>query len=102
MFSKFPGDPSDSFWFVLTPKTLTCYKSAAENEDEKLLSIPLDGLKMRQSDGNVITLYNPSGQDVHPDYKELELLCKSTGKLNSWLQSFSKALNKDESVSFCN
>lgn len=101
---KLSGDPSNSFWFILTSKTLTCYKSSAENENEKLLMISLDGLKLRNSEENstknVIVLFNPSGQNVHPDYKELELLYKSAGEFDTWKESFSKALNGDEIVSF--
>lgn len=105
LFHKnFAADASDSLWFVLTPKTLTCYKTVSENEDEKLLMIPLDGLKLRNSEDNstknVIALFHPSGQNVHPDYTELELLCKSAGKFNSWKESFTKALNSDEIVRF--
>ena len=83
---------------------LTCYKNAAENETEMLFTVPLDGLKLRDpeesSTKNVIVLYNPNGQNVHPEYNELELLCKSAGKFNSWKELFTKALSSDESVSF--
>lgn len=66
--------------------------------------IPLDGLKLRNSEDTakklVIALFNPSGQNVHPDYKELELLCKNSDEYNLWVESFSNVLNNNENVSF--
>lgn len=98
------GESSDPFHFVLTPKTLTCYKAAPGGENEKLFMIPLDGLKLRNSKENlethVVALFNPNGQNVHPDYKELELLCNSADECISWMKSFSKALTNQKNVCF--
>lgn len=67
--------------------------------------IPLYGLKLRSREENstkyVITLFNPNGHNVHPDYKELELLCANANEFDSWKASFSNALNNNhKSVSF--
>lgn len=68
------------------------------------MMIPLDGLKLRNSEDkakkHVIALFNPSGQNVHPDYKELELLCKNSDEYSSWMESFSEALNNNKNVIF--
>lgn len=87
---------------MLTSKTLTCYENTAEDINDKLWMIPLNGLELRSSEEKlVITLFNPNGQNVHPDYKELELLCESAVEFDSWTAAFSNALkNHHKSVSF--
>lgn len=90
---------------MLTSKTLTCYENTAEDKNDNLWVIPLNGLKLHNpkehSTKLVIALFNPNGQNVHPDYKELELLCVNANEFDSWKASFSNALNNNhKSVSF--
>lgn len=87
----------ESFTFVLTPKTLACYKTAFENENEKLFNISLEKLKLQDCDENAKKLVIANHAD--PDYNGLELLCNSADEYTSWMESFSKALNNDKNVS---
>lgn len=95
------SETGDPFWFVLSSETLSCYK--APNESEQVFEIPLNGIEFRdtgESNNHVITLFHSDGQNVHPNYKELELSCKSSGKFHAWRDSFLQAISSKENVSF--
>lgn len=86
---------SSEHWFVLTAETLSWFKD--EKEDEKLFTLTLDGLKIKDAESSFrsrrrsFVIYHPGGRNVYRDWKTLELSCETEEEVESWKASFTRA-----------
>ena len=83
------------YWFILTSENLSWYKD--ETESEKKFMLPLEGLKIRDTETGFLTrklafaLFSPDGRNVFKDLKQLELSCETQDDVDNWKASFLRA-----------
>lgn len=92
------GKPCSPHWFVLSPKTLTCYEDIAETEE--LFTLKLRGLDIQYDAGNIFTLFYADGRNMYEDYDQLELKCLSDAQFHSWKDSLRRSIHHSKSVSY--
>ena len=84
------------YFFVLTSENLSWFRD--ESESEKKFMLPLEGLKIRDTESSgflskklTFALFSPEGRNVFKDLKQLELSCETQEDVDNWKASFLRA-----------